>query len=277
MKKAIVASSIVTIAVLAIMASPDTVSSPSVTQEMTTVAAATSIPATTYCSTTSVETIENINTTTSITTETAISEITTEINTSISEECSEIEESYPIVEETIEYAEPIITAEYVVYKPSTKYVHRSICRWNCGDAMEIDNTNDIEARLCDECNPDIVIVNQYIEPEPEINTVYSSLSSYDIELLRQIVEYEAGSSWISTYEKARVAAGVMSRVNDSRFPNSVYGVLTQSGQFPGFYPDTISYSQGAIDAVDYYLNNPNNFGNENSWYGDGYQNYFYYQ
>lgn len=199
----------------------------------------------------------------------------------VNEEIEQVIEDVPNVETEI-----LDNNEYVVYKPSTKYVHRSICRWNKDDAEIIYDTNGIVARLCSECNPDIEIVNYYIEPQIEtIQEVqykdYSTnsicLSDYDVELLRQIVQHEAGSSWISTYDKARVAAGVMNRVNDSRFPNSIYDVLTQPNQFSGFWPDCTSYSQGAIDAVDYYLNHSSEFGNENSWYGDGTQNYFYYQ
>ena len=63
--------------------------------------------------------------------------------------------------------EPIVTEEYVVYKPSSHYAHRSTCRWNSGDAYRCDNFADLEVRLCTECNPEIGEQLEYVEPEPE--------------------------------------------------------------------------------------------------------------
>ncbi len=103
------------------------------------------------------------------------------------------------------------------------------------------------------------------------------IDSYSYQLLAEICYHEAGSSWISLYDKAHVVAAVMNRVNDKRFPNTVYDVLTQAGQFSGYYPNCCYPTQECYDAVDYYFSNCNNFGSENSWYGDGYNNYFYYQ
>ena len=162
---------------------------------------------------------------------------------------------------------------YVVYKPSTHYIHKSDCHWVDDTCYKIENTNDIEAILCTECNPDMKIVNEYVEPKP----VVAGIDSYDRQLLAEIVWHEAGSNYISQYEKARVAAGVMNRVNDSRFPNSVYSVLTQAGQFSGYWPGCCSPTQDCYDAVDYYFANVGSFGCENSWYGDGWSNHFYYQ
>ena len=99
---------------------------------------------------------------------TIATEVTTIIEENVTEEVSEIHED--VVPETeIPYVpEPITTEPYIVYKPSTKYVHANTCRWNTGDAVTITDTNGIEARKCTECNPDIEIVNEYIEPEPII-------------------------------------------------------------------------------------------------------------
>ena len=173
--------------------------------------------------------------------------------------------------------EPIITEPYIVYKPSTKYVHRNSCRCNSGDAVVITDTNNIEARKCTECNPDIEIVNEYIEPEPIIEDC--DLTEEEIILLRKIVSYEYGSDWVPVYEKAKVVNGVMNRVYDSRFPDTIYDVLTQSGQFPGFYTyGTYYMSDSIIASVDYYFAHTDEFDNSNSWYADGYgYNVFYYQ
>lgn len=236
--------------------------------------------------TTTVETTvtAETETTTSVTTsaEVTTSEIITEIAIETVTESSKLEgpviepqEAIVEIEPTIqEIATPvIIEPEYIVYKPSTHYIHRNSCHWTkTGDLICIENTEGIEARKCTECNPEIDIINEYVEPEPEIVTL--SISNYDFTLLCEIVEHEAGSDRIGTWDKACVAAGVMNRVKDSRFPDTVYGVLTQPKQFEGYYPGCTSYRQGAIDAVNYYLSHPDEFGTINSWYGDGYRNYF---
>lgn len=60
--------------------------------------------------------------------------------------------------------EAIVTEEYVVYKPSTKYAHRSTCRWNSGDAYRCDDFSDLETRICTECNPEIGAHLEYQTP-----------------------------------------------------------------------------------------------------------------
>ena len=162
---------------------------------------------------------------------------------------------------------------YVVFKPETHYIHKNSCHWAAQGTIErIETTEGIEARRCSECNPEIEIIKEYIPPVVSIG-----INEYDRQLLAEIVWHEAGSDWISQYEKARVCAGVMNRVKDSRFPSTVYGVLTQKNQFSGYWPGCCTPTQACYNAVDYYFNHTNEFGNENSWWGDGYQNHFYYQ
>ena len=210
---------------------------------------------------------------------TIVTEVPTIVEDNISDEVSEVSEVYEEVPETeVPYEpEPIITEPYIVYKPSTKYLHRNSCRWNSGGVVVITDTNNIEARKCTECNPDIEIVNEYIEPEPIIEDC--DLTEEEIILLRKIVSYEYGSDWVPVYEKAKVVNGVMNRVYDSRFPNTIYDVLTQSGQFPGFYTyGTYYMSDSIIASVDYYFAHTDEFDNSNSWYADGCgYNVFYYQ
>lgn len=112
---------------------------------------------------------ENVNksdilfTTTEITMPEVITEAITEESTAETTTQTSIPETEVAVEDIVEE----VVEEYIVYKPSTHYVHTSFCRWNKDDAVIITNTNDIEARKCSECNPDIEITNEYIELEPE--------------------------------------------------------------------------------------------------------------
>lgn len=125
-----------------------------------------------------------------------------------------------------------------------------------------------------------IVVEKPIE-ETTVTTIEENpntgIDDYSYQLLAEIVWHEAGSDWISLYDKAHIAAAVMNRVYDERFPNTVYDVLTQPGQCEGYWPGCCVPTQECYDAVDYYLANPYNFDNSNSWFGDGNQNYFYYQ
>lgn len=111
----------------------------------------------------------------------------------------------------------------------------------------------------------------------EYVAVNAGIDDYSYQLLAEIVEHEAGMDSISIYDKAHIASAVMNRVNDGRFPNTVYDNLIDQSQFPGYYPGCIIPRQTAYAAVDYYFAHPNEFDNSNSWYGDSWTNYFYYQ
>lgn len=82
---------------------------------------------------------------TTMTTETKTTDVTT---TAITENTTTATETTEAV--TTENNEP-----YLVYKPSTKYAHRSTCRWNKDDAYRCDDFSDLETRICTECNPEI--------------------------------------------------------------------------------------------------------------------------
>jgi hypothetical protein len=234
--------------------------------------------------TTSKTTTSKTSKTTTSKTKTTVTSIITESTVAAAPAIEQEEEAKTVATTTTKkvYEQKEATSqieEYVVYKPSTHYIHKSTCRWVTSECYEISDTNGIEVRKCSECNPDMEIITEYKEPTTTTTKTSSSSSidSYSRQLLAEIVWHEAGSDYISQYEKARIAAGVMNRVRDSRFPNTVYGVLTQKGQFSGYWPGSCTPTQACYDAVDYYFAHTSEFGNENSWYGDGRSNHFYYQ
>ncbi|MEE1203796.1 MAG: cell wall hydrolase [Bacteroidales bacterium] len=169
----------------------------------------------------------------------------------------------------------IPTEEYVVYKPSTYYIHKNTCRWADNTTYKILNTNNIEARKCTECNPHMEIVTEYIPPIPENRLPITETERI---LLCNLVGREYGSDWVSVYEKAKVVATVINRVNDPNFPNTIYVVITQPNQFEGYIPNysyTYQVTDSVIEAVDYYFAHPEEFENYKYFYGDGTWNYFY--
>lgn len=125
------------------------------------------------------------------------------------------------------------------------------------------------------------------EPEvwTEVEEVSDSgslpISDEEYIILCNAVAHEAGCSWISETDKAYVVEVIMNRVNSPKFPNTIYDVLTQPGQFSGSYGyvNLGTYSsyvtQSVKDAVTLYFTEPESFtqGYIGFW-GDGYRNHF---
>lgn len=212
------------------------------------------------------------------------------------------------VETTVTTTTTKITTEkkkVFIFKPETHYVHTKDCYWTeCGIIEEITNTEDIEARLCDECCPDIEIVNLYEEPEidytetytdyeedtdssedyyneDESESAYAAQGSYDISdweytLLCRIVSSEYGSDWVPVEEKAKIVASVMAMVYNPNYPDTIEEVLDVSCAPWGFDKYYDYYMSDSIyAAVDYYFTSGAYDGwTYTSWSGDGTWNYF---
>ena len=130
----------------------------------------------------------------------------------------------------------------------------------------------------------VEVVEEPVVTDVEVVSENESLPITDEEyiMLCNAVAHEAGCNWISTTDKAYVVEVIMNRVNSPRFPNTIYGVLTQPYQFSGAYGyvNLGTYSQTVTqsvkDAVTLYFTEPESFtqGYVGFW-GDGYSNHFY--
>ena len=237
------------------------------TTTTSTTSTTTSITSTTTSTTTTTEAtstteIATVPTTTIIETEKTTEEVVEEETTT---------EVATTVEEEVENNEP--EREYVVYKPSTHYIHRSTCRWFSSECYEISDTEGLECRKCSECNPEMDIVTEYVvqQPSQPVNTgdgYYSLNFITDTEriYLCNTVGTEYGSDWVSLYDKACVVATVMNRVYDGGWsnglPSTVYNVLTAPYQYNPNY--AVPYyrnnvTQSCIDAVEYYFEHQSEF------------------
>lgn len=186
------------------------------------------------------------------------------------------------VESNNDTTEP--TSEYIVYKPSTHYVHKNTCRWFNSDCQEITSTEGIECRKCSECNPDIEIVTPYNPPQPQPAASGSALdciTETEYIYLCNTVAREYGSDWVSIYDKACVVAVVMNRVRDGGWsngnPSTIYNVITAPCQFnPSYCTDYYQscVTQSCKDAVDYYFAHQSEFPHYTSFWGDGRSNHF---
>ena len=232
--------------------------------------------------------------TTDVVTSTTASEVTQSVTEAPTEEVIEtpVETSEP---DTIVEAEPTTEAprEYVVYKPSTHYIHTSTCRWCNSECYEISSTEGIEARKCSECDPDMEIITPYEEPAPTMTSTAIQVTDYEYVILCNLVAGEYGSDWVSTYDKGAVAATVIHRMwEGTRWTNgapaTIYNVIAAPYQYDGKYlsgsyssrvtqscKDAVTYALNNISAYDYYTNpDGTSVYMINSFCGDGTYNWF---
>ncbi|MDD6827946.1 MAG: cell wall hydrolase [Oscillospiraceae bacterium] len=87
-----------------------------------------------------------------------------------------------------------------------------------------NNTNASEVVSNEETTTEEVIV--------EVNTNYTE---DDLYWLSKAIAQELGSYWVPDWAQQWVASVVLNRVNHPSFPNTIYDVLHQPGQYCGFY------------------------------------------
>jgi hypothetical protein len=136
----------------------------------TNVTTETTMGVTTSCTTSCTTEITTENTT-EITTIPVTEQVTEAVNTQaeiVVNNDTPLENNQP-VEEPQE--EPAPVEEYLVYKPSSHYIHKNTCRWNKDDAYRVDDVTSLEARLCTECNPVCEGYVEYSEPTPNTDNM----------------------------------------------------------------------------------------------------------
>ena len=94
----------------------------------------------------------------------------------------------------------------------------------------------------------------YITPKQETSKTYSQS---DVDLLSRVINAEAGSSWLSDEHQLAVGSVVLNRVADSRFPNTIRGVVYQKGQYACAWNGMLNTapSERAIKHAKYLLKN----------------------
>lgn len=130
--------------------------------------------------------------------------------------------------------------------------------------------------------PAIEVQPYMVEPQTEAEVQSAGdlpISEQDYILIANVISHEAGSSWISTYNRSQIVAAIMNRVSDSRFPNTVDGVVHQQGQMfdvPYYRVDYSGIGYEPIDeAIEMYFSGEYDYGSITSWWGNGVENVFY--
>jgi len=123
---------------------------------------------------------------------------------------------------------------------------------------EIDLESEVNSVIDDENSSEF---ETNIESDPETDTNYDSeddfdntsseeivetpssstttggkwYTDYELDLLARIISAEAGCYWLSDEHQMMVGCVVLNRVNHPLFPNTIYDVIYQPGQYPPAY------------------------------------------
>jgi hypothetical protein len=78
----------------------------------------------------------------------------------------------------------------------------------------------------------VYVCSKYITAQSEpTKNVPANYTQADLDLLARVICCEAGSSWLTDEHQLAVGSVVLNRVADSRFPNTISGVVYQKGQY----------------------------------------------
>lgn len=88
--------------------------------------------------------------------------------------------------------------------------------------------------------------------EPDIDKPASSVTNGDLELLACVIYQETGGDMHCDECRRRVADVVLNRVADDRFPDSIYDVLMQKGQYGRYYWTGIVWPERAKNPYEKY-------------------------
>lgn len=89
--------------------------------------------------------------------------------------------------------------------------------------------------------------NAKIDDNPDCG--YSKIDTDELWLISKIVHQEAGSDWLTDAHQQAVASVVLNRKNSPEFPDTVYEVVNQPGQYSGAggsYFDSLIPSERAV-------------------------------
>ena len=91
-------------------------------------------------------------------------------------------------------------------------------------------------------------------PEPEPAPTYTDA---ELDLLSRIIYAEAGCTWMPDWVQRAVGSVVLNRVASSAYPNTIYDVVYQPGQYSPVWDGSINKTpdQRTIDNARYLLEN----------------------
>lgn len=188
----------------------------------------------------------------------------------------------PVVEETesdiTEATEPPVKETQPSPKPTPKPTEPPVTEETKPTPKPTEPpVEETEPPVVEETEPVIEETEPAPEPtEPPVTEEETEKDPYDpVELLACVIYQEAGGDNICDECRYRVADVVLNRVADSRYPDTIHGVLTQRSQYGRFYWTGVvwpSRASGEPHAVERAYNVAKSVvaGTHSELYGNGY-------
>lgn len=129
------------------------------------------------------------------------------------------------------------------------------------ESNSANGTDSVEALTTTTATPITVVTTSgstdSVEETTSSTTTTATTKSYteqDAIYLACIIYAEAGSDWCTDAHQRAVASVVINRVNDDRFPDTIYDVLHEAGQYP-YTCNNTTYDDRAMENAIYVLEN----------------------
>lgn len=153
------------------------------------------------------------------------------------------------------YEQDIVYEKEMPRDPEPVVEIRSRCLRVKNRDMAAQSEYDIAVKInvCDDNVSTHEIDENAIEGE---KTASETISEHDLQVLSWIMYAEAGSSWIPDEVQQYVGSVVLNRVNSSLFPDTIYDVVYQKGQYqPTWSGLTFTPDERTIENARYLLEN----------------------
>lgn len=101
------------------------------------------------------------------------------------------------------------------------------------------------------------VSSSYVTQKDETVPIVQGYTYEDLDLLARVIDAEAGSSWLTDEHQLAVGSVVLNRIADSRFPNTLEGVVYQKGQYACVWSGMINKTptERALNNAKYLLEN----------------------
>lgn len=152
----------------------------------------------------------------------------------------ETQVTFEAAEETTE--EPKETVQTVTHAETHEIIENEEPSVTTTTACEEEKTTSMECETSTE-----QISEQSAEPSTENSDISDECSEDDVYYLAAAIYREAGGE--SDYVQLLVANVIINRVNSAMYPNTIYGVLTQRGQYGMMWKYGVSFPSGADEAT----------------------------
>lgn len=119
------------------------------------------------------------------------------------------------------------------------------------EVVEVEEVTVIESELpcieVEEEEPEEIVEEPVVHELCVEGSVTEAVDQNELELLACVIYQEAGAEYVCDECRRRVADVVLNRVNDERYPDTIYEVLTQKAQYGRYHWTDVVWPASAYE------------------------------